>query len=233
MAREIAVILDAKASLYCSNYDNWNGGTSTWSLRLPISLQMFARFKVDERNEMCETLREIGEPFFSEFDNDHFGDVGITPRADVAPDWRDRAYEFVAGKGISNQARVKSDNPPRLERDGLLFRSEPEINLYVALKAKGLTFAPLPVFLRGGKNYQRLEPDFVVLRNGRLLVVEVDGDTYHRETPKDADARLAPLTWEGAKSLRVDAVTECGTPELAFRCAERIVAALNKLEQQR
>jgi len=37
--------------------------------------------------------------------------------------------------------------------DGLLFRSQPEINLYRAFKALGITFAPLPVFIRGGETY--------------------------------------------------------------------------------
>jgi very-short-patch-repair endonuclease len=114
----------------------------------------------------------------------------------------------------------------------LLFRSEPEIHLYRAFKAAGVTFAPLPVFLRGGQNYSRLEPDFVLLKDGVLMVVEVDGDTYHREFPVEAHARLAPLDREGAKIERIRA-EECSTPENAKGCAEHLLKILEKRIAQR
>lgn len=91
--------------------------------------------------------------------------------------WRDGAKRWLAGAGISNQGRVRSDNIASREADGLLFRSVPEINLYKALKARGVSVAPLPVFVRGGKTYRRIEPDFVILKEGLVMVVEVDGDT--------------------------------------------------------
>src|SRR5438445_745948 len=76
---------------------------------------------------------------------------------------------------------------------------------YHALKAAGLTFAPLPVFLRGGAEYRRIEPDFVVLHEGHALVIEVDGDSVHVEAPADAQARLRLMTDHGAEVERVKA----------------------------
>src|SRR5690606_35974377 len=101
-------------------------------------------------------------------------------------DWRENAKTWIAGLNISNQGRVRSDNLAPHTCDGLRFRSQPEINLYKALKSLGVTFAPLPVFIRGGEDYQRIEPDFVILQDGILLIVEVDGDTTHQETPVEA-----------------------------------------------
>lgn len=67
---------------------------------------------------------------------------------------------------MTNQGRVRSKNVAPRERDGLLFRSQAEINLYLALKQVGVSFAPLPVFVRGGREYQRIEPDFIILKDG-------------------------------------------------------------------
>lgn len=72
----------------------------------------------------------------------------------------------------------------------------------------------------------RLEPDFVVLKDGVVMVVEVDGDTYHRELPAEAHARLTPLDHEGAKIERVRA-EECSTPEAATACAARLLRILD------
>ncbi len=68
--------------------------------------------------------------------------------------------------------------------------SAPEIELYRALKAIGVTFAPLPVFVRGGKQYKRIEPDFVIIKDGIVMIVEVDGVAFHNESPQEAHERL-------------------------------------------
>jgi hypothetical protein len=116
--------------------------------------------------------------------------------------------------------------------DGLLFRSQPEINLYKALKARGITFAPLPVFIRGGDTYRRIEPDFVLFKDSIMMIVEVDGDTVHRETPLEAHYRTTLLAHEGAHVERVDA-KDCETPEKARECATRLLEVLCKLKANR
>jgi hypothetical protein len=113
-----------------------------------------------------------------------------------------------------------------------LFRSAPEINLYRALKELGLMFAPLPVFLRGGKSYQRIEPDFVIILNGIVMIVEVDGDTVHRETPAEADKRTRAFKLEGAIIEHVAAL-DCETYEKARRCASMLLSALEKAKVSR
>lgn len=226
-AREIAILAASEARGYQSNYDNWNGGTYSWSITLAVELALFSRLSEKERKEASERLADVAAPFFAEFSNDNLGGVHIAPRATPNARWRDDAAEFIAGRGINNQGRVRSDNIASRECDGLLFRSEPEIHLYRAFKAAGVTFAPLPVFLRGGQTYSRLEPDFVVLKDGVLMVVEVDGDTYHRGLPAEAHARLAPLDHEGAKIERIRA-EECATPDAAKTCADRLLKILEK-----
>ena len=113
--------------------------------------------------------------------------------------------------------------------DGLLFRSQPEIHFYKALKALGVSFAPLPVFIRGGEAYRRIEPDFVIIKDGVVLIVEIDGDTVHQESPLDAHNRTMMLVHEGVHVERVNA-KECETAEAAKECAKKILAVINKLK---
>jgi len=135
-------------------------------------------------------------------------------------------------KEVHNQGRVRSDNLAGHEQDGLRFRSRHEINLYKALKALSVTFAPLPVFLRGGSEYTRLEPDFVVLKDGILLVIELDGATTHAETPVQADKRLGLFKHEGAYIERVEAA-ECATEVLAMGCAKKLMQIIQKYRTNR
>jgi hypothetical protein len=141
-------------------------------------------------------------------------------------------FEFTAGEGISNQGRARSDNIAPLVWDGLLFRSQPEIKLYRAFKSLNVTFAPLPVFIRGGETYRRIEPDFVVYVDGSLMIVEVDGESIHEESPLEAHKRTTMFVHEGAHVERVDAA-ECDTLEKAHECASRLLAVLKKLKSIR
>lgn len=68
-----------------------------------------------------------------------------------------------------------------------------------------LAVAPLPVFVRIGKNYHRIEPDFVVIYQGLTFVIEVDGDTFHPESRAEADKRLIPVTHDGIEVRRIKA----------------------------
>ena len=166
------------------------------------------------------------------YENEHLERVYITPLIAGDKEWRDKAKAWLAGDGVSNQGRVRSDNIPSRTMDGLLFRSQPEIFLYKALKASGVSFAPLAVFIRGGDTYRRIEPDFFIVKGGIAMVVEVDGDTVHQETPAEAHARTTMLAHEGVHIERVKA-SECETQELANVCAKKILQVIEKLKVSR
>ena len=102
---------------------------------------------------------------------------------------------------VNNQGYAHSENPAPKMFDNFRFRSQPEISLYQELKARGWVFAPLPVFLAGG----RVEPDFVILHKGRVFLVEIDGPYHDNETPLKGYKRLAPLQKAGAEVIRVAA----------------------------
>jgi hypothetical protein len=152
----------------------------------------------------------------------------IYPQLVGDPDWRAKAKAWLKGENVNNQGRVRSDNVAPFTQDGLLFRSKAEINLYEALKSRGVTFAPLPVFVRGGDNYRRIGPDFIIFQSGKVIVIELDGPPFHVESPSEAHERTTMLYWEGAHIERVSA-SECDTPEEAQRVANQIQALIRKL----
>jgi hypothetical protein len=145
------------------------------------------------------------------------------------PDWRSKTKLFLAGLGTSNQGRVRSDNIATRQHDGLLFRSKQEVNFYNALKREGVPFAPLAVVLKGGIVYRRVEPDFVIFKDGVVMIVEIDGDLFHTETPVEAHARLRFLMDEGAELERIPAHS-CDTPEKA---REAVAPVLQTIEKRR
>jgi hypothetical protein len=145
------------------------------------------------------------------------------------PQWRERATNWLNGSR-TNQGRVRSDNVASLSKDGLLFRSQPEIFFYQALKTLGISFAPLPVFVRGGETYSRIEPDFFIIQDGIAMVVEIDGDTVHQETPAEAHARTSMLQYEGVHIERIPA-RDCENFEKACKQAKKIFGLIQKIRK--
>jgi hypothetical protein len=116
--------------------------------------------------------------------------------------------------------------------DGLLFRSPAEINVYYALKDQGVVVAPLPVFLKGGQTYQRVEPDFIVIRGGATMLLEVDGDTVHVERPSEAEDRVRMFKVEGVYVDRIRA-SDCDTPERARTRVAKVLADFDRWRASR
>lgn len=226
--RVVAVLARSKPSIEPVEVDNWNGGLTTHAITLHISHRLYAQIE-DDRESIEKSIVAALTPLIRFARHDDIGAVLIVPALIVVENWREKANSWVAGKGVSNQGRVRSDNIAARSHDGLLFRSEPEIYLYKALKAKGVSFAPLPVFIRGGESYRRIEPDFLILKDGLLMVVEVDGDTVHNETPVEAHDRTTMLIHEGAHIERISS-SNCDTAQKAENCAIRLLKVFEKLK---
>jgi hypothetical protein len=227
-AREVAILAEAKASIEQSNYDNWNGGVYGYTINLVLPEFLYQQLgPVNAIMKLEKALLERASDISRLYDNEYIEHFKILTELQADPDWREKAKAFVSGRGLTNQGRARSDNLAPRMADGLLFRSQPEINLYRALKRLGVSFAPLPVFIRGGEKYRRIEPDFVILKDGIVLIVEVDGDTVHRESPLEAHDRTTMLAHEGAHIERVNA-QECASEEKAQSCAQRLLTILEK-----
>lgn len=230
-AREVAVLTYSSPDLVETGYDNWNGGQTTYSLYLHVPLNLYSQLQ-EHLETIGEAICSKAQVFLQQFPNDHLTEVKIVPAVVEDPQWREKATAWLSGEKVSNQGRVRSDNVAPLAVDGLLFRSQPEIHLYRALKALGVSFAPLPVFVRGGDSYRRIEPDFFLVYGGITIVVEVDGDTVHQETPAEAHARTSMLQHEGVHIERVQA-SECDSPEKAKAAAQKVMTVVEKLRAAR
>jgi hypothetical protein len=226
--REVAVLAMSKARIEQTNYDNWNGGQYGYTVYLEVPETLYTQL-VDQHSEVEKILQEKVCNICRLYENEWIDAFVLATELTTDDKWREKAKAWVTGQGLTNQGRARSDNLAPRMIDGLLFRSQPEINLYRALKPLGVSFAPLPVFVRGGETYRRIEPDFLIIKEGVVLVVEVDGDTVHRETPHDAHVRATMLIHEGAHLERVNA-TECETPEKAKACATKLLGVIKKLK---
>ena len=230
-ALEVALLTYSTPEIVEAHYDNWNGGTTYYTLTLHLPLKLFTQ--VEHRKEDIETrMSERIKVFGMSGTRDVLSSVTIRPAIVDDPQWREKSQAWLSGATVSNQGRVRSDNVAPLAADGLLFRSQQEINLYKALKSHGVSFAPLAVFIRGGNSYRRIEPDFFIVRDGFSMVVEVDGDTVHTETPEEAHARTTMLQHEGVHIERVRA-SECETIDAARKVAERLIETMVKVKGSR
>jgi len=230
-AASVAALAVSVARLATTDYSGWNSDTEMLTLYLEVPTQIFAQlFRV--REDIQTSILAMLKPLIEAYPGYRASAVAIVPTDKVPANWREMAVAWLRGEGTTNQGRVRSDNIAARHYDGLLFRSQPEIHLYRALKAAGVSFAPLPVFIRGGKDYKRIEPDFIVVKDGMVAVIEVDGDTVHQESPAEAHARTTMLVHEGAHVERVKA-GECDTPEKAKECAARILSSLAKVRASR
>lgn len=230
---EVGLLAAGETTLYQSSYDNWNGGCWGWSVDIEVEQQVYVQMGNEQRNTAQARIADAMKDVLKGYSNHYIDQVLLTINLPTAsPEWRKQAKAWASGIGINNQGRVRSDNLASLSHEGLLFRSRAEIHLFQALKSLGVTIAPLPVFIKGGETYRRIEPDFVLMEDGTVMVVEVDGEPFHQEKLKDAHERLAMLTREGVAPERVDA-SDCDSPEKAKRCAERLVGILRKHARRR
>jgi len=230
-APAVAVLAESDADVRLTDkYQDFGKFWYQFRLRLTVEPGLYGRL-ADERAGLTERLGTLAYELSAGYDeNGTIRTVAIVPRVQSMDGWRPRAKAWARGEGVTNQGRVRSDNIASKLHDGLLFRSQPEINLYAALKALDVYLAPLPVFVRGGKNFQRLEPDFVIVHRGVMLVVEVDGATVHRETPAEAYERTKGLDHQGVRVMRVSA-SDCETAVKAHVTANRIMETLRRYRE--
>src|SRR5689334_11353799 len=118
-AREVAILANAEAELLQTDFDNWDGGTYGYTLRLRVPVELYVQ--VASVKEECEKIIEAtASPLFGE--REYLKRVVIDPIPAEDSQWRDKARAWLAGTGVNNQGRVRSDNIASRECDGLLFR---------------------------------------------------------------------------------------------------------------
>lgn len=230
-AKFVSILSYANVSAVQTGYDNWDGGTDIYTVYIEVPQPIYLEIS-SELDAVSKAIEEKLGTFMHRYHQTGYDGIVISPQLHESESWQQDARDWLAGKGITNQGRVRSNNIASRECDGLLFRSVPEINIYKALKSQGVAFAPLPVFLKGGREYLRIEPDFIIVKDGIILCLEIDGDTVHKETPAEANARTRILSNEGAIVERYPA-SRCNTLEKAKDLAEEILTLIEKHKRNR
>ena len=70
-----------------TGYDNWNGGTTIWTIFLLLAPTEYAQIKETKRKILEEEINNRLKPILSQFTDDWYG-VTIAPRLDHNPEWR-------------------------------------------------------------------------------------------------------------------------------------------------
>jgi hypothetical protein len=102
---------------------------------------------------------------------------------DFNSDWREKFLDIIQGKVALNQCKPIQDKP-RFTWEYLFFRSTYEIAIAKALSEYNLLFLP-NCMARFPKEGQNKEADFLICRDGKWGILEVDGETYHTNAAKD------------------------------------------------
>lgn len=121
-ATEVAILTYSLPEIGEPHYDNWNGGTDYYTITLHVPFKLYAQ--IESRVEDLETrLTDRLSQFNDRESRDQISSIKLRPAVVDDPEWRAKAQAWLAGDGVNNQGRVRSDNVAPLSADGLLFRS--------------------------------------------------------------------------------------------------------------
>jgi hypothetical protein len=114
--------------------------------------------------------------------------------------WRDALRQQYASKDVTNSARKERLAPESPVADGLTLTNDEELAVYKALvrlqaaTTEDRTFAILPLpgtRIRAGNVWV---PDFILVGNGRAMLIEVDGPQHAKEHRR-ADDDMRDTQW--------------------------------------
>ena len=205
-------------------HDHSDWGIGHFDVRLEVDVDSFDEH--DDR-EVLDQIRAAYDEVW-QVSQREVESVSLHP-ALVPPTWR-RDVEGFLRPPVSNQAAIAPlpERAPHI--DGLKFRDNGEVVMYQALKAKQqsfphsetLTIAPNPGVRLPGRT---IEPDFLVVYQGRTGVIEVDGTSHRKKwaSDKSRDTLLedSGITYVG----RID-VADAEKPAEVEQFIERFLARL-------
>jgi hypothetical protein len=170
---------------------------------------MTAEFTDEVRDRVWQALRAV----LVHHGRDDVMSLVIEPSAPPLPaltaDWRASAAKVLDQSG-GNQARHERAGGDHPSEDGLVFASRAELAIYQILKdlqresSMQNTIAVLPLPGARLRDAGVRTPDFVVIGNGRAVVIEVDGP-HHFGATRKADDHTRDRHWDrcGVPTIRI------------------------------
>jgi len=187
--------------------DNWTEASS--EAVLVVDSWMTAEFTDEVRDRVWHALRAV----LVHHGRDDVVSLVIEPSAPALPaltaDWRASAAR-VLDQSRGNQARRERAGGDHPSEDGLVFASRAELAIYQILKdlqqesSMQNTIAVLPLPGARLRDAGVRTPDFVVIGNGRAVIVEVDGP-HHFGATRKADDHTRDRHWDrcGVRTIRI------------------------------
>ncbi len=187
--------------------DNWTESSS--EAVLTVDPRITAEFTDEVRDRIWQVLRTV----LVHHGRDDVVSLAIEPTTPALPaltaDWRAGAARVLEQPG-GNQARLERAEGGHPSEDGLMFASRAELALYRILKDLQRespvqnTIAVLPLPGARLRDAGVRTPDFVVIGNGRAVVVEVDGP-HHFGATRKADDHTRDRHWDrcGVRTIRI------------------------------
>lgn len=83
-----ALLRSAEIKVEETGYDNWNGGTTIWTIYLLVEPAIYARLVSGKREQLEEQITNRLKPVLDQFTNDWYS-AKIAPKVLPRPDWRE------------------------------------------------------------------------------------------------------------------------------------------------
>lgn len=107
MPEAATLLREADSRVEATGYDNWNGGTTIWTIFLSVPAGAYARLSAKRKlieSQINDRLKEVIEQFTSDWCS-----VSIVPAIEIRPEWREGA------ESISEETRRNIIDGLRLE----------------------------------------------------------------------------------------------------------------------
>lgn len=109
---EVEILAKSEAELEQIEYDNWNGGTYTYALKLQVSPVLYTRIGQGLDDIEKDMLKRLG-PLLRAYSNEYLGQVMITMQLEHEENWRDNAMKWLNEAedkdGLDTDVRFKYD----------------------------------------------------------------------------------------------------------------------------
>ena len=92
---EVNILANSEAELEQIEYDNWNGGTYTYALKLQVSPVLYTRIGQSLDDIEKDMLNRLG-PLLRTYSNEYLGQVIITMQLEHDDNWRDNAMKWLS-----------------------------------------------------------------------------------------------------------------------------------------
>jgi len=166
---------------------NTNFGINIYTAILRGSRSIYEKIRDKEHPITKSILAAFNAVFPTDSEVDY-----LTAKAnliDVTPDWKTQMLEIALGKEAHNQG-IEIKDRATISWNNLRFRSETEKRIAQALDKAGVLFLPNCLArLNTPEGRKNKEPDFVICKDGKWGILEIDGPFHTPATAAEEHER--------------------------------------------